>query len=216
MYSRGSGHRRRDGIVAVLALLAATPVAADTEWQIRPFGGITVGGGTTWVDLDHAVGRPNIVLGVSGGMLGEVIGIEVDVARAPGYFQGGDRSLPADDPLRDNQLVAKSNVTTITGNVIVGLPRRVTEYTLRPYFVGGFGLMRARTYDSFNSLQVNMSAPAIDLGGGVFGSFSERTGISWELRHFRSIRGKVEPLTVLAQPAKLSFWRGNMALVIRF
>jgi hypothetical protein len=205
------------GIAAMLVLLAPSAARADTEWQIRPFGGITFGGGTTWVDLDHAAGRPNMVLGFNVGMLRDVVGIEVDVAHAPGYFQGGDRSLPADDPLRDNQLVAKSSVTTVTGNVIVGLPRRATEYTLRPYFVGGFGLMRARTHSEFRSSELNVRAPAIDLGGGVFGSFSERTGVSWEVRHFREIRGQVDRngLT-LGNPAKLSFWRANMSLVIRY
>ena len=53
------------------------------------------------------------------------------------FFRGGTRDL-------DFKLVSKSSVLTFTGNVIVGLPRRATEYTLRPYFVGGFGLMRAR------------------------------------------------------------------------
>ena len=183
-------------------LVAPSPALADTEWQIRPFAGVTFGGGTTLNDLDHASGKPNIVLGVSAGWLGDIVGVEADLGHAPGFFQTGNVHL-----------VVSSRVTTLTGNVIVGLPRRATEYSLRPYFVGGLGVMVARAADSLNALPVEMTRPAFDLGGGVSGALSDRTGLSWELRYFRSVHGKVDPIGVGLE--RLSFWRANMTLVVR-
>lgn len=199
----------RIGVLVTAALLAPRSVQADTEWQIRPYMGVTFGGGTTLLDLDFAASKPNVVFGVSGGLLGEVVGIEADFGHAPGFFQGGD-------PPFGVQLVSKSSVLTFTGNVIVGPPRRRTEYTLRPYFVGGFGLMRASTQDSLSSLPVSVTRPAFDLGGGVGGALSDRIGLSWELRHFRSFGADVDPRGQSSGPEKLSFWRANMALVIRY
>ena len=186
-----------------LALFVSSTAWASTEWQIRPFAGVTFGGDTTLVDLEQASGHPNIVLGVSGGLLGEIAGVEVDLGHAPGFFETGNLTR-----------VASSRVTTLTGNVILGLPRRATEYTLRPYFVGGLGLMQARISDALNSL-VTMARPALNIGGGVSGALSERTGVSWELRHFRTL-GHGSPAGSSFGPQELSFWRANMALVIRY
>lgn len=187
----------------VLGLVVPTPAQAQTEWQVRPFASLTFGGGTTLSDLDHAAGKLKVAIGVGAGLLGEVFGFDIDLGRSPGFFEAGER-----------RLVSQSGVTTFTGNVIIGPPRSATEFTLRPYFVGGFGVMRAHSFDSFNALVVKMTSPAIDLGGGVFGALSDRTGLSWELRHFRSI-GETEPRGQSIGPERLSFWRANMALVVR-
>jgi hypothetical protein len=188
----------------VLGLVAPSPARAQTEWQVRPFGSLTFGGGTTLNDPDHASGKLKLAIGVGAGLLGEVFGFDLDLGRSPGFFEAGGP-----------QLVSQSSVTTFTGNVIIGAPRSATEFTLRPYFVGGFGVMRAHSSDTFNgALVVNMTSPAIDLGGGVFGSLSDRTGLSWELRYFRSV-GETEPRGQSIGPERLSFWRANMARVVR-
>jgi hypothetical protein len=168
-----------------LALFAPTPAGASTEWQIKPYVGVTFGGG-------------------SGGFLGEIVGAEVDLAHAPGFFETGDLSR-----------ISSSRVTTLTGNVILGLPRRATEYTLRPYFIGGLGLMQVRITDASSFLRVSMARPALNIGAGVTGALSDRTGVSWELRHFRTL-GEGSPAGSSFGPQELSFWRANMALVIRY
>src|SRR6266850_3561666 len=132
----------RAGVLA-LTLLLLWPAETSAEWQIRPFLGATFGGGTTLVDLAHAAGSPNVVVGVNGTLRGDVFGIEVDFGRAPGFFQTGDQGL-----------VQRSSVTTLTGNVIIAPPRHLTEYTLGPYFVLGAGLMRARSNEFFGLLSV--------------------------------------------------------------
>ena len=191
--------------IAVLALilLLLRPAPASAEWQLRPFLGVTFGGSTTFVDLEQAAGSPNLVIGVNSVLLGELIGIDADVGYAPGFFQSGDQHL-----------VTGSSATTLTGNVVIALPRRLTEFTLRPYFVGGAGLMRARIDDPLDVLGVSRTLPAIDLGGGVTGFLSERFGVSWDVRHFRSVGGKARDLSIGRE--RLSFWRANMALVFRY
>lgn len=185
-----------------MALAAPSPASAANEWQLRPMVGVTFGGGTTLIDDDQAVGSANVVLGVSGGLLGDVVGVEADLGHAPGFFQKGGRSL-----------VSSSRVTTVTGNVIVGPPRTATEYSLRPYFVGGFGVMFAHRVAGLSAIEsVDMTRPAFDVGGGVFGALSNSSGLSWELRYFRSFHGTVDTGYGLE---RLSFWRANMAFVFR-
>ena len=196
----------RSGVLA-LTLLLLSPAETWAEWQIRPFLGVTFAGGTTLVDLAHAAGSPNIVVGVNGALLGDVIGIDVDFGHAPGFFESGD-----------SHLVQRSSVTTLTGNVVIAPPRHLTEYTLGPYFVVGAGLMRARSDDFFGLLSVASTMPAMDVGGGANGFLSDRIGLSWDARYFWSVGGKeVRGLSLGPQQVseQLSFWRASMAVVIR-
>lgn len=187
----------------MLALLLF-PAQASAERQIKPFLGVTFGGGTTIVDLEHATGQPKLAIGVTGALLADVIGIEVDVARTPGFFQSGDEHL-----------VQRSSATTVTGGIIVAAPRHLTEYTLRPYLTLGGGLMRARIDDTLGVLRVEANLPAIDAGGGATGFLTKRIGLSWDLRYFRSVGGKIGGTGLSFGPAQLSFWRASMALAIR-
>jgi hypothetical protein len=189
----------------MLALLVPWPAQASTEWQIRPFAALTFDGSTTLLDLDNAAGHPHLVAGIGGALLGDILGVEVDLGYAPGFFQYGNLHL-----------VARSEVTTFTGNVVVGVPRHLTTYTLRPYLVGGFGLVHASSDDAQNLFPVSTTLPAVDVGGGVTGFLSNRIGVSWELRYFRSFDGNVDPLAISPLPQQLSFWRASMALVIRY
>jgi hypothetical protein len=175
------------------------------DWQIKPFFGISFAGSTTFVDLEQGAGRTNLIVGVNGGIVGELLGIEADVARAPGFFQGGDE-----------RLILGSSATTFTGNIIVAMPKRISQYTLRPYFVGGGGIMRAVTTTRLGTLNVSSTLAAIDLGGGATGFLNDRIGLNWELRHFRSVKGK-QPLNGLSfSPEQLAFWRATMAVAIRY
>ena len=135
----------------------------------------------------------------------EVLGIEIDFADVPGFFQSGDRYL-----------VVGSRVTTLTGNIIVAAPRRLTEYSLRPYVVGGAGLMRVRIDDSLGVFQVTDVRPGIDLGAGALGFVTNRVGIGWELRRFQTIGGRAPDQGLTFGGERLSFWRATMALAIRY
>lgn len=186
----------------VLALLLLYPGAATAEWHIKPFLGLTFGGNTTFVDAEEAVGKPNGVFGVTVVLLGNVLGVDGDVATAPGFFEAGKK------------LVNSSRVTTLTGNVVVAVPKRLVEYALRPYFVGGMGLMHVQAEGRLGILPVSRTLPAVDIGGGVTGFLNERVGLSWEVRHFRSIGGDTQGNSFL--PERLSFWRASMAVTFRY
>ncbi len=193
-------------VVALVAILFCWPGQAGAEWQVKPFIGVTVAGGTNYfADLEQAVGKPKAVIGISAAVVGEVFGVEVDVARGPGFFQTGKADL-----------VLTSSMTTLTGNVTVALPRRMTEYTLRPYFVGGAGLLRPSTKTFGGVFELSGNLATVDLGAGVTGFVSRRFGVSWDVRRFQSIGGNTDELTTDGGPVKLSFWRANMALAIRY
>jgi len=193
----------RLAVLAVVLLSPARAIAADK--QIRPFVGATFGGGTTFVDLENAAGKPNLVIGVTAVMLGEVVGLDLDLAHAPGFFQSGDRHL-----------VLASGVTTLTGNVVLAAPGRKTEYALRPYFVAGVGLMHVHIDDYFGVLRVAKTMPAIDLGGGALGFITNQIGVCWDVRHFTSLKGTTQEQGLSLGGEQLSFWRASMALAIRY
>ena len=190
-------------LVAGLLLVSIRTYAADR--QIRPFIGATFGGGTTFVDPEDAVGNPNLAIGASAVFLGEVFGAEVDIADAPGFFESGDRHL-----------VILSRVTTISGNVVVAAPHRLTEYSLRPYFVGGAGLMRVRTTTAFNVFDVSTVIPALDVGVGAVGFLTNRVGVCWDVRRFQSVGDNTASGGLSFGEQHLSFWRAAMAAVIRY
>ncbi|MBI3490478.1 MAG: outer membrane beta-barrel protein [Acidobacteria bacterium] len=189
----------------VLAMLLVPATRVSAEWQIKPFLGTSFAGSTTFFDLDQGAGERHLAVGMTSVKLGEVFGVEADVAHVPGFFQSGG-------PF--SQLVLGSSATTVTGNVVVALPRHLTEYTLRPYFVGGGGLMHARIDDARAILSVSSNLAAWDMGVGVTGFLSDRFGVSWDVRYFRSFGGADEGLST--GPEQLSFWRANMALAIRY
>jgi len=186
-------------------LVLATPTVARAEWQLKPFLGVVFAGNTTPLsDLDAAVGEVHAVYGISAVLLGEIFGIEGDVARAPALFIG------------DKGLVLESNAVTVTGNLVVAMPRRLTQYTLRPYFVGGGGLMHVYSEGSFSLVLAQATLPGVDVGGGATGFLTRSVGLNWDVRRFWSVGGGSETVGISLGPQQLSFWRANMALAIRF
>jgi len=185
-----------------VALLLVTAPCARAEWQIKPFFGVTYSGSTTFVDLEQAAGHANPAIGVTGLLLGEVFGVEADFGRTPGFFE------------QDGTQVSNTSATTLTGNIIVALPRRLAEYTLRPYFVGGAGAMFVHIDYANGDPFISRSLKAMDLGGGVTGFLTNRIGLSWDVRYFRSIDKTFES-GISFGSEQLSFWRANMAVAIR-
>ncbi len=190
-------------LMAGLLLMSHRTYAADR--QIRPFVGATFGGGTTFVDPEKAVGKPHLAIGASAVFLGEVFGAEIDVADAPGFFESGDKDL-----------VHLSHVMTVSGNVIVAAPHRLTEYSLRPYVVGGVGLMRVTTTTAFSVFDVSEVIPALDAGVGAVAFLTNRTGLCWDVRRFQTIARNTGDEGLSFGQQHLSFWRATMAVVIRY
>ena len=192
-------------LVSGLVLMSARTFAADR--QIRPFIGATFGGGTTFVDPENAAGKAKPAIGVSAVFLGDVFGAEVDVADAPGFFDG------------DKHLVLGSRVTTVSGNVVVAAPHRLTEYSLRPYFVGGAGLMRVSRTTASGVFDISSVIPQLNGGVGVVAFLTNRVGVCWDVRRFQSVGSNTSSVGLsFAQSGEehVSFWRAGMAVVIRY
>src|SRR5262245_13573660 len=182
----------------LLLVLLSCPAGVRAEWQIRPAVGVNFRQSSTYTA--PGIGKPaKFGLGITGALIGNVFGIEGDFSRRSDFFPGSG----------GGGNVLGSSVSTLTGNITVTLPRRLVEYTLRPYFVGGTGRMVVRIDQLSNLLDVSETLKAVDLGGGVTGFLTDRIGLNWDVRHFRSVGEG-------SGPAKLSYWRANMALAIRY
>jgi hypothetical protein len=191
-----------------VALWLSAPAAAAAEWQVRPFIGFTFGGFTTFVDPDQAIETKNLVMGLSGGWLGEIFGFEADFGRAPGFFQV--------DQGREPVLVRTSAVTTLTGNVVIALPRRMAGYGLRPYFSGGAGLIHLDTFGTFGGVLHNRTLPSLSFGGGATGFLTSTVGLNWDIRRLNTLRGEGETLGNSVGREQLSFWRVTMSVALRY
>jgi hypothetical protein len=183
---------------------------------VRPFIGFTFGGATTFVDPEKAIETQNAVVGVSGGWLGEIFGLEVDFGRAPGFFQrGGTQAISAIAALSEPEVLT-SAVTTLTGNVVIALPARLAGYGLRPYFSGGVGLMHIDTVGQLRIVDLHRTLPTLSLGGGVTGFLTNRVGLNWDVRRLNTLRGEGETLGSSLGREQLSFWRATMAVALRY
>ena len=193
-------------LAAAAILFICVSQRASAEWQLKPFVAGTYGGDTTFTFVRNSDNYGHVGFGVSGLWLGEIFGVEGDWGHTPKFFNGPEAALVTD-----------SGVTTVTGNVVVAMPRSLAQYTLRPYIVGGAGLMHIRIDTGPNlqtQLQTLSNLQAMDLGAGVTGFLTRRLGVSWDVRYFRSIDRTLQN-GVTFTSEHLSFWRLNMALAIR-
>jgi opacity protein-like surface antigen len=195
------------GLLALAILLLAATTTSAAEWQLKPFIGATYGGGTTYLFVPQSGAKAHFVFGVSGMLLGEIFGVEGDFGHTRGFFQ--DESNPF------NPLVTDSGVTTTTGNIVAALPRHLAQYTLRPYVVGGVGVMHITIdYRENPGTSISSTLKTMDLGAGVTGFLTKHLGVTWDVRYFRSIDRTIEAGQSVG-PEHLSFWRANMAVAIR-
>jgi hypothetical protein len=96
--------------------------------------------------------------------------------------------------------------------VVLAAPLHLTRESLRPYASAGWGLMRASA-NPLEGLGYSRNLSAFNVGGGVIGMLSRRTGVRWDVRYLRGI-GSSEGDT-LTGGVHLSFWRASMGFVIR-
>ena len=190
-------------------LLVLPPHPAGADWLFAPFVGSAFAGSTALPDLEQGAGSAQLIFGGSAGWWSAgILGLEGDFGYAPRFFE------------RDNLagIFTNSNVVTLGGNVVVAAPVSVTRESLRPYLVGGLGWMHA-SIDEGNNFFPEIfgraqNAVELNVGGGAIGFISPRTGLRFELRHFRSLERDTNPLTGERQ-SLLSFWRATVAVVIQ-
>jgi hypothetical protein len=206
--------RGRIRLFAVL-LFFVHVAEARADFLITPFLGSEFAASTTLLDLDTAASSKHWMFGASAAWLSDrVLGVEADFAIVPGFLQNSNGNL-----------VTGSRVTTLTGSVIAALPLSVTRESLRPYVVGGLGLMHATAEDT---LQLNESCNpgqtagyacpgdwlGFQLGAGAIGLITDRAGVRFDLRHMRALS---RDTTLRGErTSRLSFWSVTFGVTLRY
>jgi hypothetical protein len=192
---------KRVATVAVFVL--ALPGMASAEWHFTPMLGTTFLGRTNLVDPELASGRRHKDLGGSVVVLGGgVLGVEGLIVWTPGFFQTGN-----------NELVRSSRSLALMGNVIVTAPRRWTEYTLRPFVSGGFGLLNASKTEVHEVFPLTANMAGYNVGGGAIGFFSQRTGVRFDLRYYDNLTKPQNAASI--GPVQLRYMTISVGLVLR-
>jgi hypothetical protein len=191
-------------LLTVVCVLADASYAR-ADFLITPFVGSVFGGRTTLLDLDTgaAAARHWTFGGSAAWLSDQVLGVEADFATVPGFFQNSSGT----------GLITGSRVTTLTGNVLAAVPLSVTRESLRPYVIGGLGLMHA-TADDLIGLNESGDWLGLHVGGGAIGLITERAGVRFDLRHCRALS---RDSTLRGERAsKLSFWRASIGVTLRY
>jgi hypothetical protein len=190
----------------LLVLLALVPGTASADWLITPFLGTAFGAETTLLVLAPGDLPRKTTFGVTAALLSDrVLGIEAGVAHIPGFFADPTALLKA----------KSSRVTTLDGSVIVAAPLSVTRESLRPYLIGGVGVIQARNEDLLSAFPIDQNFLAVNVGGGAIGMLTPRTGVRFEIRHFKAASGADGPLAREGL-SRLSFWRFSVGVTLRY
>jgi opacity protein-like surface antigen len=196
----------------ILIALVAAPSKASADWLVTPYVGWNWGGAANFINFDtfddEFEQRANF--GVSLGWMGAgVIGFEADLGFAPNFFQNTVGS--GDFEFGD------SNVTTLMGNLIVGVPIGGQHgLGFRPYAVGGVGLIRSSVTGPADFFEVSSNDWGMNVGAGAMFFFTDRFGLRGDVRYFRSLTD-TEPDNLLdVGLADFHFWRGTVGATFRW
>lgn len=192
---------------ALVGWLLLSPVApASADIFVSPFLGVKFNGGTNELDFNNDVGARDtkMAVGLSGVvMMDKGLGFELEIAHQPRFFE---RTV--------NNLVTRSGVTTISGNVMLAAPISITRESLRPYIVGGLGWMHASANNGIGFLEFNNDFLGLSLGVGAVGFIGDVTGLRFDLRYLKSISSN-DVSDVSRESARVSFWRATVGVVFR-
>jgi hypothetical protein len=95
------------------------------------------------------------------------------------------------------------------------VPLSVSRESLRPYIVGGLGLVHLGRADLVPLDSGGNNSLGLQLGGGALGLISDRTGVRFDLRQIRTVgRARNELTGVLG--TRLSFWRASVGVSFRY
>ena len=196
-------------------LTACAPARAVAEWQLAPFVGLAFAGDTnlilTEVERHWNFGGTARLVGAG------PLGVETVFLYVPGAFRSLELvpiSLPADETINKSRSIA------LMGNLVLTTPRTWNEYGLRPYVSGGFGLMHA-WHDDAVALPEPANVPAYNVGGGAVGFLTERVGLRFDLRFFRTLPPGKEPdvttlITTDSRRLRIRYWTGTVGVVFKY
>lgn len=206
--------------VAALAALATvgSPAAASADWQITPLVGLTFAGGTSIVDLEQGAEEAHWHFGGAVTWIGEgPVGFEGVFLRTPHFFQADKVSIESQrtDTLNNSYSMA------LMGNVVLAAPLKWNEYGLRPFVSGGLGVLRAGQEPKETTLfldRFDANFVGYNVGGGAIGFITDRTGLRFDVRYFRSLTKPETPSPnfIFIGDPRLSYWTGSLGLVLRY
>ena len=205
-------------VAACCLCIVASPNTAFAEWHFTPFIGVTFKGNTTIFDPELATGDKHATFGGTVTRLGAgILGAEGVFEIIPGFFQGKPgRTDSAGSPIRSD-VVESSRMTTLMGNIVLTAPRKYTEYFLRPFVSGGFGLLHVAKTEAQEVFSVDANFAGFNIGGGAIGFFSQNTGVRFDLRYFSTLHETARPeiATNNNEPVHLRYMTLSVGVVIR-
>jgi opacity protein-like surface antigen len=192
-------------VVLALAFSAALaiPAQARADWVFTPYIGVNLARGGDLFDIDS--GKNSVNFGGSLGFMGAgVFGFEVDFGYSPDFFDTNDSNA------------FDGNVTSLMGNIIIGIPiGGQTGGGVRPYVSGGVGLLKSKLDDVDDFFDVDQNSFGINAGGGVMVFFTDNVGIRGDMRYFRSLKDNDEDDVDLSL-GSFDFWRASAGVTFRF
>ncbi|HTM31597.1 MAG TPA: hypothetical protein VL263_09840 [Vicinamibacterales bacterium] len=197
----------RTRFVLLVLLLGAVPRPARAQDLLFiPYLGFTFAGSSSLLaDLERGSTESASAIGGSFSVVGSRwLGVEGDLSYLPEFFQRGERQL----------VRSGSFVTTLTGAAVITLPLSITRESLRPYFVGGGGLLWTHAEDIVGLFTIKSTMPAITLGGGAVGFLSNTVGVRFDLRYIRSLGEGND--AIVNQGPRIKFWRAGIGLVLKY
>jgi opacity protein-like surface antigen len=195
----------------VIGLIAA-PSKASADWLFTPFVGWNWGGTANFADFpdfeDRFEQRTNF--GVSFGWMGAgVIGWEVDFGFSPNFFE--DTGGPGDFAF------GESNVTTVMGNIVIGVPLGGQHGPgFRPYASGGAGIIKSNAKNAGDVFEVHATDWGYNIGAGAMFFFTDNVGVRADLRYFRSLQDTEPDGEFDLAFGDFRFWRGTFGATFRF
>jgi len=196
----------------IVITLVATPSKAAADWLMTPYVGWNWGGSANFINFedfdDEFEQRANF--GVSLGWMGAgVLGLEADLGFTPNFFENTTGS--------GNFQFGDSNVTTLMGNLIVGIPIGGQHgLGFRPYAVGGIGLIRLRVDGPDDFFTITSNDWGVNVGAGAMFFITDHFGLRGDVRYFRSLEDN-EPDNLLdVGIGDFHFWRGAVGATFRW
>jgi len=196
--------------LAAGVLLALTfPSVAAAEWHFVPNIGWTFQADTSFLDLDQGTSKVHWTFGGTVTLVGSgIFGVEGMINWTPGFFTNEDVAEPARN-------VSKSHALALMGNAVLTTPRNWTEYGLRPFLSGGFGMLGFSRTEVNNVFPDERNFPAFNIGGGAIGFLSKRTGVRFDLRYYSNLGEPTAPSESCIGTCHLRYMTFTAGVVIR-
>ena len=203
-------------LAVACACLLGAPTTGFAEWHITPMIGFSFAGKTTITDLDQGTSKRHPTIAGSVALLsGGVLGVEGMTSWTPRFFENRDtRTLPT--PSGNSTIVDSSYAATLMGNVVVTAPRKWTEYFLRPFVSGGFGLIRVSKLEPAEVFPLTINLVGYNVGGGAIGFLTRRTGVRFDVRYYSTVKGTYHgPIALGDGDVHVRYMTASIGLVIR-